>query len=89
MDFEIIGQPTDIKIIAGKINRRILLFFRKKFGVKYKSQLPFVYRKFRWQKLKAVVPVKLNNGEIRLAEIQYFKSRGVGEIYPRIKKFLD
>ncbi len=90
MDFEIIEGIAENEVIADKNNIRVLVFFREKFGIKYKSHIiPFVYRKFSWRKLKNVAQVKLNNGEIHLAEIHWFKSRGVGEICPRIKKFLD
>ncbi len=89
MEIEVIGQITNIEIIAVGNKIRILPFLYRNFGTRYKgSILPFVRRKFRWRKLKGVPQVKLNNGEIRLAEIHWFETRGVGEIYLRIKNYL-
>lgn len=90
MEIEVIGQITNIEIIAVGNKISILPFLYRNFGIRYKSSfLPFVRRKFRWLKLKGIAQVKLNNGEIRLAEIHWFEARGVGEIYLRIKNYLD
>ncbi len=56
MDFEILGNITDIEIIAigGKI--RILPFLRQEFG------------RGRWRKLKRNARIKLGDGEIHWFE---------------------
>ena len=77
MDFEVIGQITDIEIIAVGNKIRILPFLRKKFG------------RGRWRKLKGVATVRLSNGQIRLAEIHWFEAHGIGKRLLRVKHFLD
>jgi hypothetical protein len=77
MDFEIIGQISDIEIIAIGSKIRILPFLQQEFG------------KGRWRKLKGIAQVKLSDGEIRLAEIHWFEAHGVGKKFLRIKYYLD
>jgi len=77
MDFEIIGNISDIEIIAvgGKI--RILPFLQQEFG------------RGRWRKLKGVSRIKLSDGEIRLAEVHWFEAHGIGKKFLRVKHYLD
>lgn len=77
MEFEIIGHISDIEIIAVGSSIRILPFLRKRFG------------KGRWRKLKGNSYVKLENGEIRFAEVHWFESHGIGKRIMRVKTFLD
>ena len=77
MEFEIIGQISDIEIIAVGSSIRILPFLRKKFG------------RGRWRKLKGKSYVKLENGDVRFAEIHWFEAHGIGKKLMRIKTFLD
>ena len=77
MDFEVLGKISNIEIIAigGKI--RILPFLQQEFG------------SGRWRKLKGVADVKLDTGEIRIAELHWFEAHGIGKKLLRIKTFLD
>ena len=77
MQFEIIGQITDIEIIAVGSSIRILPFLRRKFG------------RGRWRKLKGKSYVKLENGDVRFAEVHWFEAHGIGKRLMRIKTFLD
>ncbi len=77
MKFEIVGQITDIEIIAVGNSIRILSFLRKRFGGS------------RWRKLKGKSYVKLVNGEVRFAEVHWFEAHGIGKRLMRIKTFLD
>lgn len=77
MEFEIIGQISDVEIIAVGNSIRILPFLRKKLG------------KGRWRKLKSRAYVRLENGDVRLAEIHWFEAHGIGKKLMRIKTFLD
>ena len=77
MEFKIIGQITDIEIIAIGSSIRILPFLRRKFG------------NGRWRKLKGTTYVKLENGDIRFAEVHWFEAHGIGKKLMRIKTFLD
>jgi hypothetical protein len=77
MQFVVVGQITDIEIIAVGSRIRILPFLRRKFG------------KGRWRKLKGKSYVKLQNGDVRFAEVHWFEAHGIGKRLMRIKNFLD
>ncbi|MGI8670725.1 MAG: hypothetical protein ACR2J3_12905 [Aridibacter sp.] len=77
MDFRIIGNISDVEIIAVGNKIRILQFLREEFG------------RGRWRKLKGTAQVELDNGEIRFAEIHWFEAHGIGKKLLRIKHFLD
>lgn len=77
MQFVVVGQITDIEIIAVGSRIRILPFLRRKFG------------KGRWRKLKGKSYVKLQNGDVRFAEVHWFEPHGIGKRLMRIKNFLD
>jgi hypothetical protein len=57
IDFEIVGEITDIEIIATVKGVRDRARLRKQYGGN------------RWRKLKGTANVKLLSGKIRLAEI--------------------
>ena len=57
MNFEIVGEITQIQPIA--VNRQI----------RDLARLQKMYGKGRWRKLKGVAHVRLRSGRIRLAEI--------------------
>lgn len=77
MNFKIVGEITDIEIIAVGNSIRILPFLRKRFG------------SGRWRKLKGKSYVKLENGDVRFAEVHWFEAHGIGKRLMRIKTFLD
>ena len=77
MHFEIVGEISDIEIIAVGSRIRILAVLRKQYGLG------------RWRKLKGVATVQLANGTVRLAELHWFEAHGLGRRKMRIKRFLD
>ena len=77
MHFEIIGEITNIEIIAVGNKIRILPLLRKRYGAG------------RWRKLKGVASVRLFDGSVRLAELHWFEAHGIGKRKMRIKRFLD
>ena len=77
MDFEVVGEITEIETIAVGTRIRILPLLRKRYG------------KGRWRKLKGIANVRLFDGTIRLAEIHWFEAHGLGKRKMRIKRFLD
>ncbi len=77
MDFEILGNISDIEIIAVGSKIRILPFLQQEFG------------RGRWRKLKGNAQIKLSSGEIRFAEIHWFEAHGIGKKFLRIKQYLD
>ena len=67
MNFEIIGEISNIEIIAVGNSIRILPLLRKQYG------------QGRWRKLKGIATVRLFNEEIRLAEVHWFEAHGIGK----------
>jgi hypothetical protein len=77
MNFEIIGEITEIETIAISGSIRILPVLRRRFG------------HARWRKRKGLATVRLADGTIRRAEIHWFEAHGIGRRLMRIKRFLD
>jgi hypothetical protein len=77
MDFEILGDVTDIETIAvGKAIR----------------ELPRVRRQYgtgRWRKLKGVAAIRLAGGKIRRAELHWYEAHGIGRREFKRKRYLD
>ena len=77
MDFEILSELMEAVVIAtGK-------------GIRDRARLRKVYGRGRWRKLKAVASVRLPDGTIRLAEIQWYEAHGIGKKDIKIKRLLD
>ena len=77
MDFEIIGEITDIETIAiGKAIRE-LPRLRKQYG------------QSRWRKLKGVASIRLPGGRIRRAELHWYEAHGIGRKEIKRKRYLD
>ncbi len=77
MYFEIVSTITEIEVIAKGRGIRDLARLRKKYGAG------------RWRKLKGLASVRLENGPIRLAEIHWYETHGLGKKRLKIKRFLD
>ena len=78
MDFEIIGNITNIENIATGTGIRNRLKLQRKYG------------KGRWRKLKGIAQVRLANGTIRLAEVHWYEAHGIGKKEFKLKlPFLD
>jgi len=77
MDFQVLGQIDEVETIAVGSKIRILPFLQESFG------------RGRWRKLKGVAQVRLDNGDVRLAELHWFEAHGIGKKFLRIKRYLD
>lgn len=77
MNFEIIGDITQIEIIAIGRSIRDLPRLRKLYGGS------------RWRKLKGVARVRLQNGELRFAELHWYEAHGIGKKEIKRKRYLD
>jgi hypothetical protein len=73
MDFEIIGEITDIKTIATGQSIHTLARLRKRYG------------RGRWRKRKGVATVRLDDGTIHTAELHWYEAHGVGKKEFKIK----
>ena len=77
MDFEIQGEITEVETFdTGRSIREL-------------PRLNKFYGKGRWRKRKGNAKVRLKNGEIRLAELQWYEATGIGKKEFKIKRYLD
>lgn len=77
MQFEVVGEISDVELIAvGK-------------GVRIRHILVKRYGRGRWRKLKGIGRVRLHDESERLAELHWFEAHGIGRRKMRIKRFLD
>lgn len=67
MNFEIIGDITNIEIIAVGNSIRELERLRKTYG------------SGRWRKLKGFATISLDDGSIYEAELHWYEAHGIGK----------
>lgn len=77
MDFELVGQITDIETITAGRAIRVLRYLRRAYG------------RGRWRKMKGVATVRLPNGALRRVELHWYEAHGIGKRDLRIKRYLD
>ena len=77
MYFEIISEIEGIEQIAAGGKIRGIMRLRKQYGAG------------RWRKLKGMATVRLQNGNIRKAELHWYEAHGIGRKKIKIKNFLD
>jgi hypothetical protein len=78
MDFEIVGEMTQIETIA------------RGSSVRDRARLRRQYGRGRWRKRKGVAYVRLIDGSVRLAEIHWYEAHGTGKREFKLKlPFLD
>ena len=75
-DFELIGNLTDIEIIAVNLSIRERRKLKAQFGG------------WRWRKLKGVGQVRFPNGAVRKAELHWYEAHGVGRRKMKVKRVL-
>lgn len=75
--FEIVGEITNIQVIATGRGVHRLKTLRKRHGGR------------RWRKMKGDATVRLGSGTLRRAEIHWYEAHGVGKRGLKIKRFLD
>ena len=77
MDFEIIGEITEIETFASGS------------GIRELPRLNKFYGKAKWRKRKGNANIKLSNGITRFAEIHWYEASGIGKKEFKIKRFLE
>ena len=75
--FQIIGEITNIEPIAIGSSIRDIARLRKRYGPG------------RWRKLKGVATIRLRSGAIRLAELHWYETQGLGKKEIKRKRYLD
>lgn len=76
MDFEIIGEISNIEIIAIDNSIREISRLRKIYGNK------------RWRKLKVIATVRFSDGMICKAEVHWYEAHGIGKKEIKLKRTL-
>jgi hypothetical protein len=77
VNFEIIGDITDIETIADGHAIRELARLRRTYGPG------------NWRKIKGIARIRLATGKIRLAELHWYEAHGIGKREFKRKRYLD
>lgn len=77
MDFEIVGEITNVETIASNLSIRDNADLKARYGGR------------RWRKRKGVASVRLSNGSAHLAELHWYEAHGVGKRKLKLKRLLD
>jgi hypothetical protein len=77
LDFELVGDLTEVETIAtGR-------------GIRELPRLRRLYGRGRWRKMKGVASIRLKAGRIRLAELHWYEAHGIGKKEFKRKRYLD
>jgi hypothetical protein len=76
MNFEIIGEITNIETIAVGSSIREVARLRKVYGAG------------RWRKLKGIATIRLADGTIYEAAVHWYEAHGIGKKEIKIKRIL-
>ena len=77
MNFEILGDITNIEVIAVGSSIREVKRLRKAYG------------SGRWRKLKGTATISLDDGLTCRAELHWYEAHGIGKKEFKIKHFLE
>lgn len=77
MVFQIVGEITDVQIIATGPGIRVLRYLRRAYG------------RGHWRKLKGKAIVRLPNGTTHRVELHWYEAHGKGKRDVKIKQYLD
>ncbi len=77
MTFEIVGEITDIKMIAVGSSIRDIHRLRKQYG------------RGKWRKLKGKTTVRFSNGDICKAEVHWYEAHGIGKTKMKVKYIIE
>jgi hypothetical protein len=77
MYFEVLGDIAHVETFATGSSIRELARLRKFYG------------RGRWRKRKGIARVRLEDGEVRLAEVHWYEAHGIGRKELKIKRYID
>ena len=77
MYFEILGNIGNVETLAIGTSIREIARLRKFYG------------RGRWRKRKGIARVRLEDGEVRLAEVHWYEAHGIGRREFKIKRYVD
>ena len=77
MYFEIVGDITNVETFTIGTSIREIARLRKFYG------------RGRWRKRKGIARIRLDDGEVRLAEVHWYEAHGIGRKEFKIKRYID
>jgi hypothetical protein len=77
MDFEVLGDLSEVETIASSR------------GVRDLPRLRRLYGRGRWRKMKGVARIRLPDGSVRRAELHWYEAHGIGKKELKAKRYLD
>jgi len=77
MNFEVVGDVTEVETFAVGLSIRELPRLRRAYGAG------------RWRKRKGIAQVRLEDDTIYRAEVHWYETHGPGRVEMKIKRFLD
>lgn len=77
MDFEILGDITEVETFA------------RGAGIREVERLRRSYGPGNWRKRKGIARVRLENGQVRLAELHWYEAHGIGKKEIKRKRYLE
>lgn len=77
VSFQIVGEITEIELIASGRSIREIKRLRK------------IYGRGRWRKLKGTAPIKFSDGTIHQGEVHWYEAHGIGRKEIKIKRLLS
>ena len=77
MDFDLVGEITDVETSRDRLRN-------PRFG----QTTPVVWQRY-WRKMKGTAHIRLRNGRMRLAELQWYEAHGIGKKEFKRKRYLD
>jgi hypothetical protein len=77
MYFEILGDINNVETFAIGTSIREIARLRKFYG------------RGRWRKRKGIARVRLEDGEVWLAEVHWYEAHGIGRKEVKIKRYVD
>ena len=76
MQFEILGDISEVETLAAGSSIRELARLRKFYG------------RGRWRKRKGIARIRLPDGTVHLAEVHWYEASGIGSKEFKIKRLL-
>ncbi len=77
MDFQLLGEPWDVEIIA------------RGSGIRDIARLRRLYGAGRWRKMKGLARIRLPGGPVRTAELHWYEAHGIGKKELKPKRYRD
>jgi hypothetical protein len=75
-DFAIIGDISEVEVIAAGMS------------VRDRARLRRLYGGSKWRKMKGIARIRLQSGDVRLAELHWYEAHGIGRKEIKRKRYV-